>query len=170
MKKALAVLAVAAALALTFGGTLTVAAQGRGDWAGGRGMGRGGWTERATPPGGGVLGGAMDPYLADALGMSVEDFQAARESGLTLYQIALEQGIEAAELPGLMEQARTGALEAAVKAGEITQEQADWMAQRGGGFGGKAFGGRGGFGGHGGACPNGYEPGTMGRWSGSTSS
>ncbi|NLT42271.1 MAG: hypothetical protein GXX93_06330 [Anaerolineae bacterium] len=174
MKKLLSVLAVTAALAIALGGTLVVSAQGRGGggcWAcpGGTAVGPGGWTDRGVP-GGGILDGAQDTYLADALGMTVEEFQTARESGLTFYQIALEQGFEPADLPAIMQQARDAALADAVDAGTITQDQADWMAQRGAGrFGsrGGRFGGRGGsFGGYLGECPYGYEPGSMGRWNG----
>jgi len=172
MKKLFSVLAVTAALAIALGGTLVVSAQGRSDWDTARGMGRGGWTDRGVVGGTGILGGTLDTYLAEALGMTVEDFQAARDSGLTLYQIALEQGFETADLPGLMQQARDAALADAVADGTITQEQADWMSQNGGGrfLGrGSGFGGRnGGFGGNGGVCPYGYESGSMGRWNGTT--
>lgn len=177
MKKVLAVMAVTAALAIALGGTLVVSAQGRGSWGGGGMMGRGGWTE-GVAPGGGVLGGALDSDLADALGLTVEQFQAMRADGLTLYQIAVEQGFEAADLPALMQQARDAALEGAVADGTITAEQAEWMGQRGGGmFGGQDFAGRGGRGGrgggfmgNGGTCPYGYESGSQGRWNGAATS
>ncbi len=178
MKKVLAVMAVTAALAIALGGTLVVSAQGRGSWGGGGMMGRGGWTE-GVAPGGGVLGGALDAYLAPELGLTVEQFQAMRAEGLTLYQIAVEQGFEAADLPALMQQARDAALTDAVEAGTITQEQAEWMSQRGAGmFGGQDFAGRGGrggrgggmFGGNGGTCPYGYENGSQGRWNGAATS
>jgi len=176
MKKLLSVLAVTAALAIALGGTLVVSAQGRGD-------GGGCWAcpgGTAVAPGGGILDGAQDTYLAEALGMTVEEFQAARESGLTFYQIALEQGFAPADIPAIMQQARDAALAAAVEAGTITQEQADWMSQRGaggfgmhgGGFGHHSFRGRGGgmFGGNLGECPYGYEPGSQGRWNGAATS
>ncbi len=169
MKKALAVMAVTAALTIALGGTLVVSAQGRGGNTG-RGMGRGGWTEGGAP-GGGVLGGAMDPYLAKALGLTEEEFAAKRAEGLTLYQIAVGQGVDPAELPQIMQKARDLALADAVATGTIAEEQAEWMSRRGAGtFGGR--GGRGGrhgggmFGGNLGECPYGYEPGSQGRWNG----
>ena len=85
--------------------------------------------------GGGPLHEYMDKAMAQALGISVDAFEARRAAGETAYQIALSQGISADKIPALLSQARTSGLDAAVAAGAITQAQADWMKSRGAGMG-----------------------------------
>jgi hypothetical protein len=89
---------------------------------------------------------ALDSELAAALGISVEDFRAAMDEGANLYDLAQTYEADLEELKSIMDEARAEALEEAVEAGVITQEQADFLLERGG-FRGPAFGdGRGGRG------------------------
>jgi len=110
------------------------------------------------PPSGqrGVVDGVMGPMheymeqaMADAVGLDLEEFEARHDSGETFYQIALDEGFTAEEIPALMQDARTKGLEAAVTAGVISQEQADWMGSRGFGRGGMMNG----YGYGNGGCP-----------------
>ena len=90
----------------------------------------------------------MEQAMAEAVGLTVEEFKARHDAGKTFYQIALAEGFTAEEIPALMQEARAKGLDAAAAAGVITQEQAEWMNSRG--FGG----GMGGYGGYGtGECP-----------------
>ncbi len=96
-----------------------------------------------------------DTLLAKALGMSVEDLQAAYADGETLSTLMTAKGLDAAAVREKLQTAYTEALAQAVKDGVITQEQADEMAQNGHGFGmmpgmGMPFEGRGGGRGRGG--------------------
>lgn len=83
----------------------------------------------------GPLHDYMVSALAKALGITPADFEARRDSGKTAYQIALDLGISADKIPALVSGARTQAIDAAVAAGAITQQQADWMKSRGMGMG-----------------------------------
>jgi len=97
------------------------------------------------PPGGrygprsGMMGGGygwmadyreqMHAALAEALGMTEEEFEAARfAQGKSLVQIAEEQGLSADEASQALADARAKVLDQMVADGVITQEQADWMA------------------------------------------
>ncbi len=97
----------------------------------------------------------MHARLADALDMSVEEFEAAIADGQTLYTLAQEKGVDFADLREVMEEAHADALAQAVADGRISQEQADWMlsrSPRAGAFGQGAHGPMG-MGGFGGDCP-----------------
>lgn len=122
MKKTLILLVAVGVMALTFGAVHNAYAQ------------------EATPPAppfgghgpGGRFGGqegplhdVMEAAIADALGISVEDLQAARAEGKTAWDIAQEQGLSQEAFAALMSDARKAALEQAVADGLITQEQAD---------------------------------------------
>jgi hypothetical protein len=80
-------------------------------------------------------GGSMHTYMvtefANKLGLKVDDVNARLTAGETMYDIALSAGVTADKFPALMTEVRTNALDAAVKANVITQEQADWMKSRG---------------------------------------
>ena len=95
-------------------------AQGSGMMRGGRGMGQG-------------ANGPMHTYmitaLADKLGLTVDELQAKIDAGERPYDIAKAAGLTDAQIQDLMEQAHDEALKAAVAAGVLTQEQADWMDQ-----------------------------------------
>ena len=123
--------------------------------------------------GDGPLHDYMISAMADAVGLSSNEFELRHDAGERFYEIALAQGYASEEIPSLMQAARAQALEAAVKDGVITQEQADWMAGRGFGNGGMMGGfGRGN---RSGDCPmfdadgtgsGSFGPGRMGggRW------
>ena len=85
--------------------------------------------------GAGPLHEYMVNALAKALGITPADFEARRASGVTAYQIALDLGFPADKIPALLTTARAQALDAAVAAKVITQQQADWMKTRGAGMG-----------------------------------
>ena len=112
----------------------------------------------------GVLHTYMVTAFAEKLGLKVEDINARLTAGETMYDIALADGVKAEDFSALMVEVRTTALNAAVKDGVITQEQADWMSSRG-------FG-RGGMYGNGTGCPmqngtgTGYGPGMMNNGNG----
>ncbi len=77
--------------------------------------------------------GPMHTYMIDALAtkfnLSVEELQAKIDAGERPYDIAKAAGFTDAQIQDLMEQAHDEALKAAVAAGVLTQEQADWMDQ-----------------------------------------
>ena len=81
--------------------------------------------------GDGPLHAYMVEALAKALGITPADFEARRLAGSSAYQIALELGIAADKIPALLSNARAEALDAAVAAGAITQQQASMMKSRG---------------------------------------
>ncbi len=103
----------------------------------------------------------MHAAIADALSMSVADFEAALAAGQTPYDLAVARGVDFADVLAAMDAVHAAALQDAVAAGLITQEQADWMLSRRGGMNGQGYqGGQGGMhggmgqqGGHGGICP-----------------
>jgi len=73
--------------------------------------------------------------IADALGISADEFESRRDAGETAYQIALDLGLSADQIPTLLREARLKALDAAAAANVITQAQADWMKSRAAGMG-----------------------------------
>lgn len=72
----------------------------------------------------------MISALASAFNMTPEELEARHDAGETMWEIAVEQGLDAEQFRQAMLDARTQALNAAVEAGVITQEQADWMISR----------------------------------------
>ena len=107
----------------------------------------------------------MHAALADALGLSVADFEAAIANGETLATLALAQGVDLADLQAVMDTIHADAAQQAVTDGLVTQEQVDWMqSHRGGqsgqgrmgqgaaGTGNMTRGGQHGAGGNGGDC------------------
>ncbi|MBT4419343.1 MAG: hypothetical protein HOC81_03940 [Candidatus Marinimicrobia bacterium] len=84
----------------------------------------------------GLLHDYMSVAMADALGMTVEELEASHDAGEYFYDLALASDLSEEEISALMLDARTSALDAAAKDGVITQEQADWMKDRGAGRGG----------------------------------
>lgn len=100
------------------------------------------------------------------LDLNVNDINTRLAAGETMYDIALSAGVTADEFPTVMAEVRSAALDAAVEANVITQEQADWMqshgqgmhgngtcdgtGQQGGGMHGQRGGGQGMMGGGGG--------------------
>ena len=91
--------------------------------------------------------GVLHPYIVEAfaakLELDVDEVNAAIDSGQTLYEIALANGVAAEDFPALMTEVRQTAIAAALEDGVITQEQADWMLShmQGAGRGGSGRGG-----------------------------
>jgi hypothetical protein len=77
--------------------------------------------------------GPMHTYmvegLAEALNLKPADLEKRLEAGETPWQIAQSQGLSDDQIQQAMLEAHDKALEAAVKAGFLTQQQADWMDQ-----------------------------------------
>ncbi len=87
----------------------------------------------------------MQQARADALGMTVEELDAARAEGKTPWEIAEEQGVDLTEMRETMRPPFEQMLDQAVASGMLTQEQADSIRQRmenmpGGGLWGPAAG------------------------------
>jgi uncharacterized protein YidB (DUF937 family) len=94
---------------------------------------------------------SMISALAAKLSLSADDLQSRLDKGETLTQIATSAGIDSSKLESLVTEAHSSVLDQAVKDGTLTQAQADWMKQRGGGM---MFGnGRGGWFSDGRDCP-----------------
>lgn len=68
--------------------------------------------------------------IADALGMSLTDFEAAHDAGKSLAVLAQEQGVAFDKVQEAMKTGRDSAIKQAVTDGIITQAQAEWMLQR----------------------------------------
>lgn len=115
---------------------------GRGMMAGGRGGMMGGYAAGVDQDG--PMHDEMIAVYAEKLGISVDDLNARLADGETMAQIATDKGLTTEQFRALMNEAHTAAIAAAVKNGDLTQEQADWMNQRGG-RGGMMGGGRGGM-------------------------
>jgi len=67
--------------------------------------------------------------MAETLGLTVEELEAARDEGHTLWEIAEEQGVELAEVGEALKTAGQELLDQAVTDGTLTQEQADTIRQ-----------------------------------------
>ncbi len=96
----------------------------------------------------GKMGGDLRPYLeaatAEILGMTLDEFNAAREDDVKLEQMVEDAGMTLDEFQTAMEAALPGILEQAVADEAITQEQADFILENGllgpGGFGPDVYG------------------------------
>jgi predicted DNA-binding protein (UPF0251 family) len=83
--------------------------------------------------------------VAEALGISVEELEAAQAEGQRLHELAVELGVDPATIGTAVAEARAEAIQAAVEDGTITQAQADQLLnQNRPGFGGHRGPGRGG--------------------------
>jgi hypothetical protein len=88
----------------------------------------------------------QDAVLADLLGLSAEEFEAAKEEG-SIRDLVEASGLSQEEIQTAMEEAHAAAVAQAVADGVITQEQADQLEEapgRGGPCGGGHGGPRGG--------------------------
>lgn len=85
---------------------------------------------QTTSPGYGLLHDYMVAALADALDLTVDEVDARLTAGETMYEIALAEGIAAEDIPALLTEVRTNAINAALADGVITQAQADRMLAR----------------------------------------
>lgn len=83
----------------------------------------------------GPLHDKMIAAFAEKLELSATDLEARLDKGETLYQVAASQGISSEQFTAMLTEVRGQVLDQAVKDGTITQEQADWMKQRGAGMG-----------------------------------
>ncbi len=119
--------------------------------------------------GGGLINGEEGPLhelmlesFSEAIGIAVEKLEARIESGETMWQIAVSEGVSEEEISDFMQQGRKAMVEQAVEDGKLSQEQADFMGSRWqeGGF-------RGGYGsctGYGFSNEEGSHRGPQGRW------
>lgn len=73
--------------------------------------------------------GSMNEVIADALGMSTEEFQAARHEGKSVADLAKDKEISVDQLLAVMIETRKANLEKLVKDGKLTQEQMDSMLE-----------------------------------------
>jgi hypothetical protein len=125
------------------------------------------FAQDVQPPYGGrgpMMGGGQGPLhtfmaieFAKKLDLNVNDINTRIAAGETMYDIALSAGVTAEEFPTVMTEVRGKALDAAVKANVITQEQADFMKSRGFGQGGGMGNGN---------CPMGNDNAGFGRGQG----
>ncbi len=105
---------------------------GRGGMMGGRvGATGSGGPGMGLAAGEGILHDTMISVFAQKLGISVDDLNARLAKGETMAQIASSKGLTAEAFTALMKDARTQAIDQAVKDGKLTQAQADWMKTRG---------------------------------------
>ncbi|GAB4541285.1 MAG: hypothetical protein Fur002_09410 [Anaerolineales bacterium] len=122
MKKTLLIVALVAAALIAFGAGTVFAQDAQPPYNGG---GRGGM----MGGGDGALHTFMVVEFAKQLNLNVNDVNTRLDAGESMYDIALSAGVTAEEFPAVMTSVRVAALDAAVKANVITQEQADWMNQ-----------------------------------------
>ncbi len=76
---------------------------------------------------GNYFSGSMSQVIADALNMTVDELQAARNDGKSIADLAKEKGVKTEDLVAKMIQSRKTELEQLVKEGKITQGQMDNM-------------------------------------------
>ena len=141
MKKFGFAFAIVAALVVAFMTTGQVFAQGNeppqperpyggNGFARGMANGRGG-AGAYSAAGEGILHDGMIAVYAQGLGISVDELNARLAQNETMGQIAAAAGLTAEQFRTLMTEARTQAVDQAVIDGTLTQEQAEWMKQRG---------------------------------------
>jgi len=97
---------------------------------GGRGT-RGGVDAGNLTAGDGVLHDYLIAAFAEKLNIPAADLEARLDQGETMAQIAVSTGLTIDQVHALMVEARIQAIDQAVADGTLTQEQADWMEQRG---------------------------------------
>ncbi len=145
MNKTLLSIVIVIGVAVAFGTTSSVYAQSSSDqnaipaagYGNGTGGGRGAGSRMIQSAAGsqdGLLHDEMMDYFSEKLGISVDDLEVRLAAGETLAQIAYSQGLTVDEIQTLMTDARSQAIDQAVQNGALTQEQADWMNQRGTGM------------------------------------
>lgn len=77
----------------------------------------------------------MHTAIAEAVGLSVDEFETAIADGQTLAQIAAAQGVDLAEVWTVMQTVRQEIIDQAVADGLLTPERAEWLSQRMAGHG-----------------------------------
>ncbi|NMB59962.1 MAG: hypothetical protein GYA12_12400 [Chloroflexi bacterium] len=91
----------------------------------------------------GKLHDMMFASLAEKLGVSVSELEDGFKKGESLTSIASSKGIDSTKLDTLVDEAFAQTLDQAVKDKILTEEQANWMKERGGGMMfGRGWGGR----------------------------
>lgn len=90
----------------------------------------------------------MNSIVADALGITVEELQAARATGQRVPDLISALGLDPATVRTAIQEGRTAAINQAVSDGILTQEQADWLLSH------PRMGRQGGHHGQGGNFPN----------------
>ena len=114
---------------------------------------------------GAVLAEYMHAAIAEAFGITVEELEAAKDSGQSLMDLAAEKGWTVEQFQDTFQGARTQAIDDALADGAITEEQADFLREHSGKRGPGSFGGFSGPGGRGGGhgprgggeCPEGGQ-------------
>ncbi len=78
--------------------------------------------------------GPLHTYLVEALAarlnLSVDTVSSALQNGSTMYQVALNNGVAATDIPTMLQEVRQSAFSKAEADGVMTQEQANWMLSR----------------------------------------
>lgn len=77
-----------------------------------------------------VDAGVMHAAMAEALGISVEELEAALGEGTSLVELAEELGVDVETVRAAMETVRAEAINQALAEGVITEEQAEWLLSR----------------------------------------
>ncbi len=86
-----------------------------------------------TIAGDGILHDYMIAAYAEKLNIPVADLEARLDSGETMAQIALSEGLTFEQFRTLMVEVRTQAIDQALSDGVLTQAQADWLKLHGAG-------------------------------------
>ncbi len=110
---------------------------------GGRGARGGMMGQNAAGAQQGFLHDEMVAAFAAKLGISLDELNTRLANGETMAQIAYSKGLTADQFRTLIADIRLQAIDQAVKDGKLTQQQADWMNQRGAGQMGAGRGMRG---------------------------
>ena len=78
-----------------------------------------------------LLHDGMIAAFSVSVGVPVDEIETRLAAGETLSDMALSKGFTVTEFQTMLKDARDKAIAAAVANGELTQEQADWMVNRG---------------------------------------
>jgi hypothetical protein len=135
MKKIILTMVLVAVVAVTLASVGMANAQGPAQTSGtGTGL-TGGRGSRGGSSGGNAMvdESILHDYLiaayAQKLNIPAADLETRLNNGETMAQIAVAQGFTIEQTRTLMVEARTQAIDQALKDGKLTQEQADWMKQ-----------------------------------------
>ena len=132
--KSVGIFMIAAMLTLAIAGQVAFA-QGNGPNPGDRpgrpGQQQGHDGQRPDDPLRGIIDhAAIKSVIADTLGLTVADLDAAREAGTTLEALAEQQGVAIEDVQTAAKAAALSQIEEAVVNQELTQEQADTLIER----------------------------------------
>ena len=79
----------------------------------------------------GILHDDLIAVYAEKLGITIDELNSRLANGETISSIAFSKGLTSEQFFALMTDARSQAIDQAVKDGTFTQTQADWMKTRG---------------------------------------